>query len=77
MYPTEPAVEVLFSDHTLTLFTEAQLNQFRGFTEFECRRYLKKLLEGKKRAADVVTLDDQYLKWCEYHASDTKEGQHG
>lgn len=70
-YPIDPVVEVTICGRT-ALFHEIQLKSYIGFTRFERRRHLKRFLEGKKRAMDVVTLDDKYLKWRDYHAPPTE-----
>ena len=64
-YPTRAVVEVSVLEEP-TLMIEEEVRLFRGFTEFERIKYLKRILEAKKRAADVATLDGRYLKWFEY-----------
>jgi|GEM_PF-6569762 len=64
-YPTRAVVEVSVLKEP-TLMVEEEVRLFRGFTEFERIKYLKRILEAKKRTADVATLDGRYLKWFEY-----------
>jgi hypothetical protein len=57
--------------------TEEQIRLFKGFTLFERKRHLQRLMEAKKRAVDVVTLDGRYLKWSEFLNEEEHEDSYG
>jgi hypothetical protein len=66
-YSKKPLVETDICG-IVKLSSEIEIQSLSSFVidDFTRKKYLRRILEAKKRSVDVVTLDEKYLSFNEY-----------